>query len=98
MLTRVVMTYQDDRTITARFALYILDIIKVRDILIRVFFHEVKPCQSLTAYYRMNGAYAPLPASISPHSRTSCRILPWRWSATSTARLSMAISAKVTAR
>jgi DNA replication protein DnaC len=76
----------------------ILDIIKVGDILAGVFFHGMELCQSLTAYCRMNGAYAPLPASIRPHSRPSCRILPARWSTTSTARPLMATSAKATAR
>jgi hypothetical protein len=76
----------------------ILDIIKIRDILTGVFFHGVEPCQSLTAYCSMNGAYAPLPAAIPPPSRPSCRILPARWSATSTTRLWMATSAKATAR
>src|SRR5262249_37581358 len=36
-----------------------LDIIKVGDILTGVFLHRVEPCQSLTPYYRMNGACAP---------------------------------------
>ena len=90
--------FSHTRTSLLAAPLYSLDIIKVRDILIGVFFHGVERCQSLITYCRTNDAYAPLPASIPPHSPTSCRILPWPWIATSTTRHWMATCAKAIGR